>query len=130
VRTLSKSTDGKLEKAGLIFQPKKDLTPPPIRIRIEEGSDWLQLRNDGTYQPIADPRKDRICHDIFHTFIRMPGSKTVNNIKGITQGYASDAEIRESLRTMEERGLLQLKIGSKGAFSYEMIRSRCPWCTP
>jgi hypothetical protein len=69
VRTLSKTEDGRLEKVGLIPQARKDITPSPIRIKVEEGGDWLKLTYDGTFKPMDDPKMDLLLHKFYHLFL-------------------------------------------------------------
>lgn len=128
VRSLSLN-NGKLEKVGLIPQPKKDITPSPIRAKIEEGDSWLKVVYDGTYQPVEDPRLDRISHDIFHLFLNAPASElSVDDVKDMLAGYASDTEIRNVLRDCDKRGLLIMTPRQSNKFCYKYAGVPCPWC--
>lgn len=133
VRAISRKRIGEeiyLEKVGLIFQPRKEPTPPPMILRIEEGKDYMKLHYEGDYQPIDDPQMDRIHHDIFHIFLKIRGRQSVNDIKDSIEGYASDKEIRDSLRGLEDRNLLTKKIAASGKYIYQLATARCPWCFP
>lgn len=128
VRSLSRN-NGMLEKTGLIPQPRKDITPHPIRVKLIEGSDWLKLIYDGTYKPVEDVRMDKITHDIFHIFLNNPKSEyTVNDIKERLAGYASEREIREALRFCDERGYLKNDTRQSNKFVYTYSGVPCPWC--
>lgn len=128
VRSLSLN-NGKLEKVGLIPQPKKDITPSPIRAKIEEGDSWLKVVYDGTYQPVEDPRLDRISHDIFHLFLNAPASElSVDDVKDMLAGYASDTEIRNVLRDCDKQGLLIMTPRQSNKFCYKYAGVPCPWC--
>lgn len=128
-RALSRK-DGKLEKVGLIPQSRKDITIKPIRIKIEEGTGWIKFINDGIYQPVDDPKADRLYHDIFHLFLHSNDSKSVYDVKGDVAGYASDSEIRQSLRGLEDKGLLNKKLTRSGKYIYRLGKTRkCPWCS-
>lgn len=129
VRALSRK-EGKLEKVGLIPQPRKDITPSPIRLKLEEGDDWLRLVHDGTYQPIEDPKMDRVYHDIFHVFLKFKDEKSVYDVKNGLGGYASDTEIRDSLRGLEDKGLLKKRLARNGKYIYQLAVKKCPWCSP
>ena len=132
VRTLSKTDDGLLEKVGLIFQPRKDVTPIPCRIKIEEGQDWIQLVHDGAFVPLDDAKLDRITHDIYHTFLDDKDTKKVTDVKDILAGRASERETRDCLYELhEKRGLLGLsRIGKGGEYHYYLANppKPCPWC--
>ena len=128
VRTISRN-EGKLEKVGLIFQPRKDITPVPIRVKIEEGEDWIKLKHDGTYHPIEDVRMDNIYHDIYHVFLKFKGEKSVNDVRDTLEGYASDREIRDSLRGLETKNLLSKRMANNGRYMYQVKQTICPWCT-
>lgn len=128
VRALS-TNNGMLEKVGLIPQPRKDITPSPIRAKLIEGDDWLKLVYDGTYKPVEDPRMDKITHDIFHIFLNNPTSEyTVDDVKEILAGYASDPEIREALRFCDEQGYLKNDTRQSNKFVYTYSGVPCPWC--
>lgn len=128
-RALSRK-EGRLEKVGLIPQSRKDITGSPIRITIDEGPDWIRCVHDGIYQPMDDPKMDRIYHDIFHLFLHSSGNKTVDDVKRALAGYASDSEIRESLRGLEDKELLYKDIGASGAYLYALVQGKnCPWCS-
>jgi len=131
VRALSRKRIGEelyLDKVGVIFQPRKEPTPLPIVLSIEEGKDYMKLHYEMDYKPIDDPEMDRIYHDIFHVFLKADTAKTVNDIKTPSGGYASDREIRSALRGLEARGILKKTITTNGKFLYESIVKRCPWC--
>jgi len=137
VRTLSKN-QGKLEKVGLIPQARKDITPEPIRIKIEEGQDWLKLTYDGTYKPIDDPRMDELAHKFYHVFLEPPDTEeiTVKKMVVIVAGFATDNDVRSCLRFLEHtKGLLTSeKKGKGGEFHYRLVIPpgtkilKCPWC--
>lgn len=128
VRSLSLN-NGKLEKVGLIPQPKKDITPSPIRAKIIEGDSWLKVVYDGTYQPVEDPRMDRISHDIFHLFLNAPTSElSVNDVNDMLAGYASEHEIRNVLRDCDKQGLLEMTPRQSNKFCYSYAGVPCPWC--
>ena len=128
VRTLSLN-NGMLEKVGLIPQPRKDITPSPIRAKIEEGDDWLKVVYDGTYKPVEDPRLDRISHDIFHLFLNAPAIElSVDDVHDTLAGYASDTEIRNVLRDCEKQGLLKMTPRQSNKFCYRYAGVPCPWC--
>jgi len=136
VRTLSKTEDGRLEKIGLIPQARKDITPSPIRIKVEEGEDWLKLTYDGTFKPMDDPKMDLLLHKFYHLFLEDQTEKTVKQIINASAGFASDTELRESLRFMErERRLITSeRKGKGGGFHYRLqvlsgtTYIDCPWC--
>ena len=128
VRTLSLN-NGMLEKVGLIPQPRKDITPSPIRAKIEEGDNWLRVVSDGTYKPVEDPRMDRISHDIFHLFLNAPASElSVDDVHDNLAGYASDTEIRNVLRDCDKQGLLIMTPRQSNKFCYRYAGVPCPWC--
>lgn len=128
VRSLSLSS-GKLEKVGLIPQPKKDITPSPIRAKIEEGDSWMRLVYDGTYKPVEDPRLDKITHEILHIFLNAPTDEySVLDVKDILAGYASETEIRNVLRDCEKQGLLRMTPRQSNKFCYIYAGVPCPWC--
>lgn len=127
VRTLSVH-NGRLGKIGFIPQARKGICGEPMRIRIDEGNDWIKMVFDGTYQPVEDPVMDKITHDIFHIFLDEAGAKTVLDIKATVAGYASEAEIRRGLRLCEKRGLLSRQTSTHGKFVYELSERECPWC--
>ena len=128
VRTLSKS-NGMLEKVGLIPQRRKEITPAPIRLRIEEGDDWLKMIYDGTYKPIQDRIMDNLAHKIFHEFLDNPAKEqTVLDIKELLAGAASDNEIRATLRQCEEQDLLRMMRGKNNEYIYKPSAKTCPWC--
>ena len=122
--------EGKLEKIGIIPQPRKEKILPPFRVRIEEGDDWLKLIWDGTFEPVEDPRMDTLCHQIYHIFIQDKDSKTVYAVKEILAGLASDSEIRDCLRTLYEKELVTVgRVGKGHKYLYRLKRrERCPWC--
>jgi len=134
IRALSRKLIGEktyLEKIGLIPQARKDPMLSPIRIKIEQGDDRIRLAHDGAYQPIEDPKLDRLYHDIFHLFLHSKEDKSVYDVKKDLAGYASDKEIRDSLRGLEEKGLLTMKITRSNKYIYRLAKARkCPWCTP
>ncbi len=128
VRSLSLN-NGMLEKVGLIPQPKKDITPSPIRAKIMEGDSWLKVVYDGTYQPVEDPRLDRISHDILHIFLNAPASElSVDDVKDMLAGYASETEIRNVLRDCDKRELLEMTPRQSNKFCYRYAGVPCPWC--
>ena len=128
-RVLSRR-DGKLEKVGLIPQSRKDITAKPIRIGIDEGKDWIKLVNEGVYQPIDDPKTDKLYHDIFHLFLQSGEAMSVNDVRKDVAGFASDKEIRESFRGLEDKGLLSKKLTRSGKYMYQRSAKKCPWCSP
>lgn len=136
VRTLSKTEDGRLEKVGLIPQARKDITPSPIRIKVEEGDNWLKLVYDGTYKPLDDPKMDLLLHKFYHLFLEDQTEKTVKQVIGTSAGFASDTELRDCLRFMEDRlGLLTSeRKGIGGGFHYRLqvppgaTYIDCLWC--
>lgn len=140
VRALSRKTIGDtvhLEKVGMIFQPRKDLTPKPIRLKIEEGDDWLTMKYDGDYQPVDDPRLDDLAHRFYHhVFLEQGGIWCVNDVRDEISGYAKDDEIRGTLRYMEEtlNLITSIRKGLGGGFNYSInnpsgaTKLECPWC--
>jgi hypothetical protein len=129
-RALSRK-DGRLEKVGLIPQSRKDITVKPIRIKVDEGADWIKFVHDGDYHPIDDPKMDRLYHDIFHLFTQSRDSKSVYDVKNDIAGYASDTEIRDSLRGLEDKGLLDKKLTGSNKYMYMLGKvKKCPWCSP
>jgi len=136
VRTLSKTDDGRLEKIGLIPQSRKDITLSPLRIKVEEGDNWLRLVYDGTYKPLEDPKMDMLLHKFYHLFLEDQTEKTVKKIIGDTHGFASDTELRECLRYMEQKlGVITSeRKGKGGGFHYSLRipagaqHIDCPWC--
>ena len=133
VRTLSIS-NGKLDRVGLIPQPRKEITPTAIRVKIEEGQGWMKLVYDGSYKPVDDPRMDDLAHRFFHLFISpgAPKHLTVNLVRKIIQGYCSDTELRLCLRFLQHnRGLITAdRKGLGGGFHYRLTTTsgQCPWC--
>lgn len=133
VRTLSIS-NGKLDRVGLIPQPRKEITPDAVRVKIEEGTDWMKLVHDGSYKPVDDPRMDDLAHRFFHLFINSGAAKylTVNLVRKIIQGYCSDTELRLCLRFLQHnRGLITADRKGLGApFQYSLMvtSGQCPWC--
>ncbi|MBA7603061.1 hypothetical protein ES703_10163 [subsurface metagenome] len=133
VRTLSIS-NGKLDRVGLIPQPRKEITPTAIRVKIEEGQGWMKLVYDGSYKPVDDPRMDDLAHRFFHLFISpgAPKHLTVNLVRKIIQGYCSDTELRLCLRFLQHnRGLITADRKGLGApFHYSLTATsgQCPWC--
>lgn len=137
VRALSHS-DGKLEKTGIIFQPRKDITPAPIRVKIEEGDNWMKLVYDGTYKPVDDPRLDDLAHKFYHEFLDPVDTDeiTVKKMIKIVKSYATDTEVRLCLRFLEHnKGLISSeRRGLGGGFHYSLnippgVKSLvCPWC--
>lgn len=133
VRTLSVS-NGKLDRVGLIPQPRKEITPDAIRVKIEEGRGWMKLVPDGSYKPVDDPRMDDLAHRFYHVFITPGAPKhfTVNLMKKIIQGYCSDTELRLCLRFLQHnRGLITAdRKGLGAAFHYSLTATsgQCPWC--
>ncbi|MFC2039061.1 hypothetical protein ACFLUG_04760, partial [Chloroflexota bacterium] len=136
IRTLSKTEDGRLSKVGLIPQARKDITPKPIRVKIEEGDDWLKLKYDGTYNPAEDPKLDMLLHKFYHLFLEDQTEKTVKKIISTSAGFSSDTELRESLRFLEQQsGLITSeRKGKGGGFNYRLnippgiSQLTCPWC--
>lgn len=127
VRSLAHN-NGKLEKAGLIFQPRKDAMPDPIRVRIEEGDDWLKVKHDGTYVPVEDYKMDSIYHDIYHALLKAGVEMSVNDVIETLEGYASSREVRDSLRELENRALLGKRMLNRGKYMYKVVLKTCPWC--
>jgi hypothetical protein len=136
VRSLS-VLNGCLEIAGLIPQPRKDITPPAMRIRIEEGTDWLKLKYDGTYKPIDDPRMDELCHKFYHDFLETPNPDiTVEHMIEKLEKYATETEVRGALRFLEHgKGLINSeRKGLGGGYHYTLNNPTgaktltCPWC--
>lgn len=121
-----------LEKVGLIFESKKDLTQVPFRIRIEETDEWLKLVYDGSYQPISDPIQDILAHKVFHIFLVDNREYSTKKVINIVDGFASEPEIRECLRFLEhDRALITSeRKGLGGAFHYHICPevTCCPWC--
>lgn len=136
IRTISKTEDGRLDKVGLILQARKEITPSPMRIKVEEGDNWLKLVYDGTYQPMEDPKMDMLLHKFYHLFLEDQAEKTVKQVINSSQGYASDTELRECLRFMEHKlGLITSeRKGKGGGFHYNLCLPAgaqhidCPWC--
>jgi hypothetical protein len=136
VRTLSKTKDGRLEKIGLIPQARKEITPNPLRIKVEEGDGWLKLIYDGTYKPMEDPKMDMLLHKFYHLFLEDQTEKTVKQVMGTSAGFASDTELRDCLRFMEHNlGLITSeRKGKGGGFHYSLCYPHsaqyidCPWC--
>lgn len=140
VRALSRKRVGdniRLEKVGLIFQAKKDITPAPIRLRIDEGDGWIKVVYDGDYEPVDDPRVDDLAHKLYHGIFLQDGSEfTVDDVKRHIGGYAKDEEIRYCLRFMEHN--LKLLTSERrrrgGGFHYRLHNPSdaeylvCPWC--
>jgi len=142
VRTLSVN-QGRLEKVGLIPQPRKDITSAPIRVRIDEGKDdegedWLKLVYDGTYKPLDDPRTDDLAHKLYHVFLGPNAEQlTVKAVLAIVERYAPDPEVRAGLRLLEHgKGLITSeRKGLGGGFHYTLTPNttghkymECPWC--
>ena len=136
VRALSHS-DGKLERVGLIPQHRKDITPSAFRVKLEEGQDWLKLVHDGTYKPIDDPKMDELSHKFYHQFLEAENNNgiTVKDMIQRIKGYATDTELRTTLRFLEHnKGLITSdKKGKGGGFHYRLPPSlhktkECPWC--
>jgi len=137
VRALSRKRIGDkdyLEKFGIIFQPRQELTPSPMMLRIEEGTDYMKLHYEGDYHPVDDPRIDDLAHRFYHLFIN-PGVEkvlTVNMVRKKIQGYCSDTELRLCLRFLEyNRGLITAnRKGLGGGFHYRLTTTSglCPWC--
>ncbi len=137
IRTLS-INQGKLEKVGYIPQPRKDITPAPVRIKIEEGQDWIKFVHDGSYKPIDDPRMDELAHKFYHTFLEPQDTEdiTVAKMIKIIARYATDNEVRDCLRFLEHvKGLITSERKGKGApFHYQLTNPtgatilECPWC--
>jgi hypothetical protein len=136
IRTISKTEDGRLDKVGLISQARKEITPSPIRIKVEEEDNWLKLVYDGTYKPMEDPKMDMLLHKFYHLFLEDQAEKTVKQVISSSQGYASDTELRECLRFMEHKlGLITSeRKGKGGGFHYSLCIPAgaqyidCPWC--
>lgn len=136
VRTLSKTEDGRLEKVGLIPQARKEITPAPIRVKVEEQDDWLKLVYDGTYKPIEDPKMDLLLHKFYHLFLEDQAEKTVKQVMSSSAGFASDYELRSCLRFLEHNlGLITSeRKGKGGGFHYSLHcppstqHIDCPWC--
>ena len=134
VRTLSVS-NGKLDRVGLIPQPRKEITPDAIRVKIEESRGWMKLVQDGTYKPVDDPRMDDLAHKFYHQFIN-PGSPKVVTVEMVInkiKKYATENETRSCLRFMEKnKGLITSeRKGHGGEFHYSLPNDsgKCPWCS-
>lgn len=133
VRALSRN-GGKLEKVGLIFQPRKDITPKPIRIKIEEEDDWIKFIHDGTYQPVEDIKMDMLAHRFYHLFLEEAEELTVNAVKSFAAGMGSDTEVRNCLRLLDYKGLInsdRRELGGKLHYSLSHnsgFGKQCPWC--
>lgn len=131
VRTLS-IREGRLEKVGIIPQPRKDITPPPFRIKIEEGDDWLKFVYDGFYRPMEDPLIDLLAHRIYHTFLQDRDEKDVYQTQSLLGGLGSETQIRTALHDMEKTELLVAqRKGRGGKWHYELPPAvvDCPWCS-
>lgn len=138
IRTLSVN-NGKLETVGIIPQRRKDITPAPFRVRVNEddAGSWMQIDFDGKYNPVEDPTMDILAHKIYHFFAsnNAPAQVTVNMLRAVSKGFASDTELRNCLKFMERNlGLIDSeKHGHGGAFHYELSPTttkfrQCPWC--
>lgn len=141
VRTLSRKRVGEkifLEKIGLIFQPRKEPTPAPIILKIEEGKDYMKLHYEGDFNPVDDPRMDDLAHKFYHeVFLLKGGEWTINEINKQVQGYADISEIRKCLHFIEDKLDLisSTRKGSVGGeFRYSLNNPTgakamiCPWC--
>lgn len=131
VRTLEK-VGGRLTRIGIIPQARKEITQEPFRIRVEEGTDWMKLVYDGTYQPVGDPKIDTIAHTIYHIFLQDKNEKTVVDVLSILAKFASEPETRACLRLLGDKGLLLWRRSGK---SHKLIYKLppkvviCPWCS-
>jgi len=122
---------GRLESFGIIPQPRKEKLTPPIRVILEETDEFMKFRNGGNYDPVGDPVLDDVSHKAAHIFIDDKKELTVNDVKGILAGMASDKEIRDSLRILEQKGIVEAKrSGSSHKFVYAPKSFVCPWCKP
>lgn len=140
VRALSRKRVGnsiRLEKVGLIFQPRKDITPTPVRLRIDEGDDWLRVAYDGDYEPVDDPRMDYLAHKLYHDiFLQCSGEWQVDEVKRYIGGYANVDEVRTCLQFLEHnlRLITSERKGRGGGFHYSLSNPSgeqvlsCPWC--
>lgn len=127
-----KHKGGRLESFGIIPQPRKEKLTLPIRVVLEETEEFIRFRNGGNYDPVGDPVLDDVSHKAAHIFIFDKKESTVNEIKEILAGMASDKEIRDSLRILEQKGIVEAKrSGSSHKFVYAPKSSFvCPWCKP
>jgi hypothetical protein len=122
---------GRLESFGIIPQPRKEKLISPIRVILEETDDFIKFRNGGNYDPVGDPVLDDVSHRVGHIFIDDKNELTVNDVKGLLAGMASDKEIRDSLRILEQKGVVEAKrSGSSHKFVYAPKLFVCPWCRP
>ncbi|HEY33357.1 MAG TPA: AAA family ATPase [Dehalococcoidia bacterium] len=131
VRTVQK-TSGKLEKIGVIPQSRKDITPTPFRVRIDESDTWLRMEYDGRYRPVDDPITDKICHDLLHQFLDFqPAPRlTVKDIVDDAEKGVSEVEVRAGFRMLEDMGCLGHDAGPHNQYIYKSRVTRCPWCQP
>jgi hypothetical protein len=128
VRALSHNA-GRLESFGVIPQPRKEKTVSPFRVVLEEDDKYIKLKYGGEYQPIEDPILDIIAHRIAHVFIKDKKMYTVEEVKNILAGMASDKQTREALRTLEEKEVVSVKrTGKAHKYEYAPKTDFCLWC--
>lgn len=126
VRAVSRKKIGdflRLEKVGLIFQARKDITPLSILLSIEEGKDWLKLHYEGEYHPIDDPLLDRLCHELYHyIFLDTNDTLTTKDVFDHMQKYAAEHHAREALMHLRDKRelLTSDRKGLGGAFSWKL----------
>lgn len=122
---------GRLESFGIIPQPRKEELTSPMRVILEETNEFIKFRNGGNYNPVGDPVLDDVSHRVGHIFIDDKNELTVIDVKGLLAGMASDKEIRDSLRILEQKGIVEGKrSGSSHKFVYAPKSFVCPWCRP
>jgi hypothetical protein len=128
IRALSHKGGG-LESFGIIPQPRKEKIIKPIRIILEEDKEHLRLKHGGDYEPIDDPELDMLSHMIAHSFLRDKEMRTVNEVKNIMAGMGSDKEIRDALRMLDKKGVVDITTrGKNHEFVYRLKVNTCPWC--
>jgi archaellum biogenesis ATPase FlaH len=126
-----KNKEGRLESFGIIPQPRKEKLTLPIRVVLEETEEFIKFRSDGNYDPVGDPILDSVSHMAAHIFIDDKKELTVNDVKDVLAGMANDKEIRESLRILGQKGMVETKrSGSSHKFVYAPKSFVCPWCKP
>ncbi len=141
VRALSRKRIGDkdyLEKFGIIFQPRQELTPAPMVLRIEEGKGYMKLHYESDYHPVDDPRMDDLAHRLYHDpFLEQGGIWTLNEVDKKLAGYAERKEIRSCLYFMRDK--LELLTSTRkgsigGEFRFWLNNPTgaraltCPWC--
>jgi archaellum biogenesis ATPase FlaH len=128
VRALSHNA-GLLESFGVIPQPRKEKNISPFRVILEEDDKHIKFKYGGEYQPVEDPVLDTIAHRIAHVFIKDKEVYTVEKVKGILAGMASDRQVREALYTLEQKSIVSLtRMGKAHKFEYMPKTDFCPWC--